>query len=141
MTDKPSSLEYRHCFVCGRENSRGLRLSPVGKEGRGLIEWVPTGHYEGYDGILHGGLISTLLDEAMAYAVMSVVGSALTVRIDVRFIESVAIGSPVRITAELLEERGRTVTASAELAQEGRQKAKGKATFWKTEAESGGGPD
>jgi acyl-coenzyme A thioesterase PaaI-like protein len=141
MTPGPSSLEYRYCFVCGGDNPAGLRLSPVGENGRSRIDWVPTKEYEGYDGILHGGLVSTLLDEAMAYAVMSVVGAALTARIDVRFMEAVDIDVPIRITGELLEERGRTSKASAELVQGGRIKARGQATFWRASPDSGGESD
>ena len=54
----------RHCFVCGLENPVGLRLR-IYQTAPGEIETTFTApaHFQGYPGVLHGGIIATILDE------------------------------------------------------------------------------
>jgi acyl-coenzyme A thioesterase PaaI-like protein len=119
----------RYCFVCGEKNPHGLRLSPEGKDGRAIIHWTPEKRHQGYTGIVHGGLLSTVLDESMAYAAMSIAGFSATVEISVRFRKKVITGVPVKVEAELIEQRGRIMKLKASLFQEGIEKASAKATF------------
>ncbi|MBN2587816.1 MAG: PaaI family thioesterase [Candidatus Fermentibacteraceae bacterium] len=119
----------RHCFVCGEKNPFGLQLQPKGKDGRGTISWVPDRRHQGFEGVVHGGLISTLLDESMAYAAMSVGGFCATAEIAVKFIRPVRTGIPVKIEARLVEQRGRLLKLEASVIQEGEEKAKGRGTF------------
>jgi uncharacterized protein (TIGR00369 family) len=128
MTDSDFARD-EHCFVCGRRNDGGLRLDPSSHDGRALLEWTPDPRFQGYAGVLHGGLISTLLDEAMAHAVVSRVGFSPTVEIAVQFLKPVRTGTPLRVTAEILEERRRVVVAEAELVQEGEVRARARAKF------------
>ena len=117
------------CFVCGPENAGGLRLDPSSEDGRALIEWTPPATYQGYAGVLHGGVISTLMDEAMAHAVLSRVGRAPTVEINVQFVKPVRTDVPLRVTAEVIEQRRRIVLAEAELVQEGEVRARAAGKF------------
>jgi uncharacterized protein (TIGR00369 family) len=117
------------CFVCGRDNAGGLRLDPSSEDGRALLEWTPEPTYQGYAGVLHGGIISTLLDETMAHAVLSRVGRAPTVEIDVQFLKLVRTGVPLRVTAVVLEQRKRIVIAEAELVQDGEVRARASGKF------------
>ena len=119
----------RYCFVCGEKNPFGLQLEPVGENGKGTIVWTPEKRHQGYTGVVHGGLISTLLDEAMAYAAMSVAGFCATADISVKFRKPVHTGETVRIEAELVEQRGRILKLQATAFQEGEEKARGRATF------------
>ena len=59
---------YGNCFVCGENNTGGLQLHfDIDKEKQTLKTiFVAKPVYQGYDGIVHGGIITTLLDEAMA---------------------------------------------------------------------------
>ena len=119
----------RFCFVCGEKNPFGLRLRPEGADGKGIILWTPGKHHQGYTGVVHGGLLSTLLDEAMAYAAMSVAGFCATADISVKFRKPVHTGEEVRIEAELIERRGRILKLRATVSQNGEEKARGTATF------------
>jgi len=67
-------------FRLRQENAGGLRR-PLSNDGRRVrrVDCLPT--YQGYAGVLHGGVISTLMDEVMAHAVLSRVGRAPTVEI------------------------------------------------------------
>ncbi|MBD3277861.1 MAG: PaaI family thioesterase [Candidatus Aegiribacteria sp.] len=119
----------RYCFVCGEKNPFGLQLVPRGSNGKGHILWTPKKRHQGYSGVVHGGLISTILDEAMAYAAMSIVGFCATAGISVKFRSPVKVDIPVRVEAEVVERRGRIVKLQAHLYQDEEEKASGNATF------------
>ena len=127
MTD--AIYDDDHCFVCGRDNTSGLGLSPEADGGSAVIQWTPPKVYQGYSDVLHGGLVSTLCDEAMAYAVKSLVGDAVTARMEVRFSRPVATAVPLEVRAEVTESRRRTVTAEARILQEGEVRATASGTF------------
>ncbi len=117
------------CFVCGRMNSCGLKLSPRASEGASSIDWTPGREHQGWDGIVHGGLVSTLLDEAMAYAAMSLGSFCATREITVRFRRPVRPEVPLRASARVVEERGRLIRLEADVIQEGEERATATGTF------------
>lgn len=119
----------RYCFVCGEKNPFGLKLRPEGKDGKGTIIWTPEKRHQGYSGVVHGGLISTLLDEAMAYAGMSVAGFCATAGISIKFRKPVITGETVRIEAEVVERRGPILRLAAKVYQGDEEKASATATF------------
>lgn len=69
MSKQPSS---RYCFVCGRQNPVGLKMDWITdhnlQEIRGTIT-VPE-HFNGYPGIVHGGIVAAILDETAGRAVL-----------------------------------------------------------------------
>ena len=60
-----------HCLVCGRQNPYGMKLDVfvVPENGLVFIEFTPRSYHVGYEGIVHGGLLTAVLDEAMTWAV------------------------------------------------------------------------
>jgi hypothetical protein len=61
-----------NCFACGSRNPQGLHLCfETGPDGCVAAPWQPSPIFQGYEGIIHGGIISTVLDEAMAKAVIA----------------------------------------------------------------------
>ena len=128
MSD-PGFLRDDLCFVCGRDNPGGLRLQPESHDGRAVIDWTPDPRYQGYAGVLHGGVISTLMDEAMAHAALSLVGRAPTVEIAVKFLKPVMTGEALSIRAEVREQRRRVLIVDAELVQDGETRARAEGKF------------
>ena len=116
MTEKGFG-DDRHCFVCGEKNSSGLKLSPEGRDGKGFISWTPSRQYQGYTGVVHGGIVSALLDEAMAYAVMSIAGRAATASITVCFHRPVSTELSVSVDALVTDRRGRVILTEATMTQ------------------------
>jgi uncharacterized protein (TIGR00369 family) len=113
------------CVVCGQENPCGLRIHYV-REPDGVItaEWRPTENWEGFEGIVHGGIISTVLDEAMSKAVAAMNYEALTAELKVRFRRHVAAGETLRIRGWVVEKANRLVKAEAALtAADGSERA------------------
>jgi uncharacterized protein (TIGR00369 family) len=93
------------CFGCSLDNERGLGL--VFQRGEGIVEAETTlGHaFAGYDGLVHGGIVSTLLDEAMGWAILELAGRfAVTRSLTVDFRRPVFIDKPLKIHARLTGE-------------------------------------
>lgn len=104
------------CVVCGQEHPHGLRIRfGAGPSGSAEAEWTPTSDWEGFEGIIHGGLISTVLDEAMSKAVAATGSRALTGELRVRFRTHVETGSPYRIRGWINERRKRLLRTEATL--------------------------
>ncbi len=106
----------RMCFVCGQDNPGGLRLVfSLDREGKSLsADFTPAKTWQGYKNVVHGGIISTILDEAMTKLAYSLGMNAVTGKLVVRFKKPLMVGERVRITGRILKESGRTVEASAE---------------------------
>ncbi len=91
---------YRHCCVCGdkRRGSLGLRFRQ--EDEKVVADFVPSDRHIGYPGIVHGGILASVLDEAMAWAIYAHSGLfALSSELKVRFIKPLPPGQPVRVVA------------------------------------------
>ncbi len=109
-----------YCFGCGRLNPWGLKLSFYeSQDGSGLwTPWTQVREHEGYDGIAHGGIITTVLDEVMAWTAYGRQIWAVTGRISVSFRRPVEIGVPTRAIGRMVANRGRMVELAGELRRE-----------------------
>jgi acyl-coenzyme A thioesterase PaaI-like protein len=109
-----------YCFGCGRLNPWGLKLSFYeSADGSGLwAQWTPVRQHEGYDGIAHGGIVTTVLDEVMAWTAYRQRIWAVTGRIAVRFRRPVEIGVATRASGRIVADRGRLLELAGELRRE-----------------------
>jgi uncharacterized protein (TIGR00369 family) len=119
------------CFVCGQDNPHGLRLTINNPEaGSAETELVIPERFSGWERLAHGGLLATLLDEAMAYACLSRAGNAVTVEITVRYLKPVEVGQKVRVRGRVKAIKGRVVETEGEiLTPEQQVAARGQARF------------
>jgi len=104
-----------NCFVCGEKNRGGLMLRFVVDEaGRSIMtEFVPTRIYQGYKDVVHGGVISTVLDEAMTKLAFALGMDAVTGKLTVRFKKPLMVGERIVVTGRLVKETGRAIEAEA----------------------------
>jgi len=119
------------CVVCGQENPYGLRIQYVReRDGAVSAEWHPTVNWEGFEGIVHGGIISTVLDEAMSKAVAGMNYEALTGELRVRFRRHVGAGEDLRIRGWVVKKIKRLVKTEATLTSaDGAERAHAWASF------------
>ncbi|HWP49540.1 MAG TPA: PaaI family thioesterase [Candidatus Limnocylindrales bacterium] len=100
MTFEEIRASADRCFGCGQDNQVGLKLQFHEVE-KGVVraKTILSTPYQGYNGIAHGGIICTLLDEAMAYAALyaSRPGRVSTARMETRFSKPVPIGKEIYI--------------------------------------------
>jgi uncharacterized protein (TIGR00369 family) len=104
------------CFACGQANPIGLRLR-FRDDGNGIrAEFTPGPQYQGYDGVLHGGIVAAALDDAMANLFHRRGRETVTARLEIRYRREAPIGRRLIVTARTTAERGRMFTAEATLA-------------------------
>ncbi len=104
-----------HCVVCGHQNPQGLQLT-FRLDGKGVIaEWVPGKNWESFQGVIHGGVISTVLDEAMSKVIIAQGLEAFTMDLRVRFKRKLRTGEMVWARGWTVEHQKRRITAEASL--------------------------
>ena len=107
LTQFPHTAQNR-CFGCGSANPAGLRLEFLLAHDRSVVCLTTvTASFEGPQGFLHGGIIATLLDEAMSKAVRAQGVTALTRHLEVDYLRPVPSGAPIRIEGHLVHSDGR----------------------------------
>lgn len=110
------AVPHSRCFVCGRDNSRGLQIQySSDPAGATAADWTPAGAWEGFQGIIHGGIVATVLDEAMSKAVAATKCEALTVELSVRYRHHVATGETLHVRGWIVERAKRLITTEAAL--------------------------
>jgi uncharacterized protein (TIGR00369 family) len=111
-----SVLDFPGCFVCGSENASGLhvRFARDGDDGC-RAEYTAHGDHVGWPGLIHGGLLFTLMDEAVAWAVCYAGLRGVTGKAEVRFRRPVTVGSRIVITGRVLDRARRAVRVRAEI--------------------------
>ncbi len=104
-----------HCFVCGDQNPYGLHLTFSLQEGKISSEFVLQKVYQGYKDIVHGGIISTILDEAMVKAALLQGMPAITVEIGIRFKNPLMVGEKAIVEATITKKNKKIIETSAEI--------------------------
>jgi len=110
------SSEYTWCFACGKDNPIGLKLDFDLTDTEYSTTFIPLPEHQSYNGRVHGGLISTLLDEVMAGYVYASTGQvAFTARLEIRYRQPVLIGQPVKVIGTFIKQKGRMYEMKGEL--------------------------
>jgi acyl-coenzyme A thioesterase PaaI-like protein len=126
------------CFGCGDNNPIGLRLRFTPDEDGVKALFTPGAKHQGFHDVVHGGIISTVLDEAMAWATAYAGLWAVTGELRIRFRQPLRIGEPTIVTARVIGVRRRLVTTAAELVLDHDRSpiATASATFLKVDADT-----
>ncbi len=117
MSKQPNS---RHCFVCGVENPYGLHLEFYETApGEVTVEYVTPEHFQSYPGVVHGGIVASLVDEVLGRVHM---GSdpentrfMYTAKLTVQYRKNVPIGIPIKIVGRAGSSKSRTAKSTAEI--------------------------
>jgi uncharacterized protein (TIGR00369 family) len=100
---RPTNDEY--CFVCGKENPIGLKTSwSLQKDGTVRASFYPSREHQGWSGILHGGILAALLDEAMAQRMGLVGKPSVTASLKIRFRKPAPTSGTLVVEARILSE-------------------------------------
>ena len=107
------------CFGCGKDNPMGLHLHFRTDENGCYTSFVPQPVHQSYDGRMHGGLISTLLDETMGnYPYMYEHKVAYTARLEVRFRQPVRIGERIHVITKVKRREGQLLEMTGQVIRE-----------------------
>jgi uncharacterized protein (TIGR00369 family) len=120
-----------NCFGCGTSNKTGLRLKfDVDERDRVVCHTKIPKRFQGPPGHVHGGIIATLLDEAMSKANRHFGVVAMTRQMDVEYLKPVPLSTAIVITSRHVSAAGRKHHCEAEIAGvDGTILAKGRALF------------
>lgn len=129
------SLEVREeggCFVCGTHNAAGLKARIVSDAAQRTARCRVTfpAHYQGWEGVLHGGLLATLLDEVSIYAGRTICPDLVTAELNVRYKKPVPVGVEVEFSARVTGERRRLLDIEATATVAGAVHAEAKASVF-----------
>jgi uncharacterized protein (TIGR00369 family) len=101
----PYDRELNMCFGCSVKNPIGLSLRFSESDEALYTRWTPSENYQGYPGILHGGIIASLLDETGGWCVSVKIGTAgVTSEMRTKYLAPVYINKgDITLTAKILE--------------------------------------
>ena len=103
------------CFACGTLNTSGMGLLLHVEPGRSHVELTLEPRFQGWDGIAHGGIVCTILDEVMAWALVGEDNWGLTARLNVTFKRPVLVGQDLRAEGWITRSRRRVVDTAGRL--------------------------
>ena len=108
-------FEPHHCFACGELNAHGMHLdlhtSPDGSWTETAVETT----FQGWEAVAHGGIVCTILDEVMAWAVIGRGTWGVTARLNVAFRRPIWIGQRVRAEGWVVQQDRRAVRAEGQV--------------------------
>ena len=111
------ATDYQLCFVCGQRNPYGLQLVFRLENNTIVADFQPREEHQGFPGVIHGGIVAAVLDEALNRT--SLLGKnpawTMTGRLEVRYRRAVPYGQLLRVRASLDSERGRMLQASGKV--------------------------
>ena len=107
---------YPHCYVCGTDNPSGLHVPfAESADGGSRADYVARQEHAGWPGIIHGGLLFTLMDEAVAWACTYKGLFCVTAKAEARFRSPARVGMPLVISGRVEFASPRAVRARAEV--------------------------
>jgi acyl-coenzyme A thioesterase PaaI-like protein len=104
-----------NCFACGTLNAGGLGLALHVEPGRSWTELALDRRFEGWENVIHGGILCTILDEVMAWALVGEDNWGLTARMALDFRRPVLVGTPIRAEGWVTRSRRRLVDTAARI--------------------------
>ena len=107
--------DTKNCFVCGNDNPLGLKVRfEINKADRSATGvFLPRKEHEGFEGIVHGGIIATVLDEAMVKLAWHCGIPAVSAELTVKFKAPAAPGEELSVNARIIGESKRLIETEA----------------------------
>jgi uncharacterized protein (TIGR00369 family) len=125
-----SAYGHAHCLLCGHRNPWSLKLHFAPRPNGAVSACITVDRrLQGYEGIVHGGVIAALLDAAMTNCLFRHGVKAVTADLHVRFVESIPVGTGLDICAWIVRSMPRLHLVRSELAFGGRVAAWAEAKF------------
>ncbi len=112
-TQDPLRNDADHCFVCGSANPIGLKLKFSVSGNRCTGQFTSAPQHVGFDGVTHGGIIFSVLDDAMANWFFLQGARGYTAKSEIRYREAMPVGDTAAIECEVVKRKGRFVQLTA----------------------------
>ena len=103
--------EFEKCYGCGQDNPIGLKMK-IEQDGKTTrSEFTADKLHQGWAGVVHGGVITALLDEVMSYAALYEQMKTVTAKIEVRMKRPIHTGEPLSVAARIVRRTRKLVQA------------------------------
>jgi uncharacterized protein (TIGR00369 family) len=110
-----TDLNEGFCFGCGKNNPIGMKLKFI-KVGEAIrAEFTPHKMHQGWPGLLHGGIVMMLLDEAMSNIAYATGQTTLTARMEVTWRQPVKVVEPLVVTAWITRHRKKIIETAGKV--------------------------
>lgn len=103
------------CFACGRLNRHGLQLDIRRTPSGVAVDYSFPARFQGWQNVVHGGLVSTVLDELMVWACTAAGRTTVTAELTVRFRRPLMVGQPFHGEGRIVADRGRLLLCAGRL--------------------------
>lgn len=113
--DERFAFEPHNCFACGKLNTGGLHLDLHVDGARCWTDLSIPANFQGWNEIAHGGIVSTILDEVMAWSLVDADNWGLTARLTVDFKRPVPLDRPIHAEGWITQARRRIVTTAGQI--------------------------
>jgi uncharacterized protein (TIGR00369 family) len=108
-------LAAHNCFGCGTLNANGLQVVHHVEPGQSWTELALDRRFEGWQGVVHGGILCTILDEVMAWALVGDDKWGVTARLSVEFKRPVEVGRRIRAIGTVSRARRRLIETTGQI--------------------------
>jgi len=126
---------HRNCFACGSNDGMGLGLKFYEREDGAVFgNFFADPKFEGYAGIIHGGIIATLLDSAMTHCLLMEGIPALTGRLSIRYSTPIRTGVVVKLEAKIVKKSHKIFTLEGKAYVDGKKAASAVAKYMRSDS-------
>ena len=101
------------CFGCGAQNPEGLQMSFQPLAGESAAEYEVPARYQSWEGVVHGGMVALMLDEAVGWAAWHAGHPGVTGKLEVRYRQPLRVGERVRVSGRVERVRRTLVYATS----------------------------
>ena len=118
MTERTLQPNSKDCFVCGIFNQDGLKLRFYSNGSRRVeAEYIVPEQFQGYPGVVHGGIVAAMLDEITYRSLITDDPKRMmfSARLDIRYRGNVPVGEKLRLVGEAVKVKSRTATATGKI--------------------------
>ena len=115
-------LQAKNCYVCGKDNPKGLNIPFYYHDHTVTAKFTPDRAYCGFDGIVHGGILFALCDEAMMHLIWASELRAITAEVKMRFHHHTTVGEEIEVSASFVSKSPRLVKTVSHLHHTGGEK-------------------
>lgn len=116
--NKDSMITTDRCFMCGKKNPIGIKMDIKCGNGEAFSMVNLNKNYEGYNGHIHGGIITALLDEIAVYAAYSINKVCVTYEINVKFKKPVSSEKNYNVYGNIVTEKGKIIICNSKIYDE-----------------------
>ena len=121
---------HQHCMLCSSQPVLGLKLNFYSDHSQQVFAYFKSSiHQQGYEGILHGGFLSALLDSSMCQALFNQDIEGVTGDMNIRFLHEVKVDSEILMIGKVISSRHPLHKVEAELYVDGIVMVKSNARF------------